>query len=414
MYRFLLVLRKSAINLIMAFSPSYACPNRTTAGISFGELQCSGQGTCVVSPISNLSLCLCDLNFNGASDFFDLRVEWIAGKYVLALDCPNNVIGTQIVWAISLTVFAFVWVRALAVYLKNFGLSNIPQRCVAVEVCFDLPVLIIIASFKVAYPNDVVFGTSAWETILFMITEILHTCVHFMLGILEFRVFGLFQSPQFRKMFFSYKLRIWTSVVLFFFTAIISPLIMLRLNKSIGPVLNLQFVLILVRNFGTVILVLTGFLVADQNLKQFKAAQSSSERSEQKSVERLERFNQVLRFLKKQRLESMYGLILLFIIYLICSLPWIWPYQTYFIAIMACIGHAGFNASSLLQAKSKQNARKKDTVVSSKVDDIANGSIATAQHPQQHEQRVSKTISSNPDENQNKNDSANQMMSNIN
>ena len=245
------------------------CPSRDDGFGYFGlvnDSPCSGFGQCVnASEFSTYfsSLCLCDETHSGESDMFDLRVAKLPSGEYLSLDCPNPRIGVYIVFSIQLIAFfarEITIIVAMAYqYMVKGGpltLKGIydfaPYRILLFDMLLANPIVLAFSIQKIL-PLGIVVGTDVLVT-LCLIFGTFGLSVAFneyefsqfqsivRASSMEYDMHEKLLSRQ-RRIVRGAKLSYWILAGIPSFAA-------LGLDKSKGPVLNYEFVLLLCRNLG--------------------------------------------------------------------------------------------------------------------------------------------------------------------
>jgi hypothetical protein len=358
-----------------------SCDEEAPVFFSFGG-RCGGVGTCVNST-SNPSqlLCLCSPGYSGASDFFDSRVEQLSDGTWLSLACGSSVVGTYVVWGFFLfcnlvRTYQLIMVilsilkkhhedpkRRKAGYSNNFALK---------VVAFDLLVTSSCAAIGgITKMCGLTFGTDILATVSLSLGNVSFNITNFMV---QRREFALFSKGSMTTDDAAVAQRTRTclklmSLFLYIGAVIVPNFYSLALNKSLGPIMNNQFIIIIFRNAGTILWgqmeILTTWMVRRRIQQLVQISRKPMGEADAVLIEVGTRLGNELKSLI--RFFSSLG-----VVYSIFLIPQFYPYQTYLIAVLLGFGllrHSGKNFHSDSSVSTGSN--KKATV-----SDVASGGAA--------------------------------------
>jgi hypothetical protein len=360
-------------------------------GLANPGQQCSGHGTCLNITLQNevdpRYLCACDSGWNGVADMFDLRIATVNGT-VLTLDCANSIIVHSIIWGIALaaTLFRQMTIFAAFSLLIYEGVHKKQKKLRQIFVdghflpiiTFDLtlanPLLLVTCVRKVFYQE--VFGTETLVTVSTII-GITFTAVGFStFEHLTFRTLtkGALMDSSERQKLDSMHFKLTVTTLVAYSIVGVPSLAALALDKSKGPIVSSEYVLLLLRNIG--FLVFYALLAATARGIHRQAARildsvSPKERSSREpsnngstttSPKQIAAI-QVVEFLEQNDKELATRCILLLVIWSIASIPHFWPFHGYFMAILAAIATFKTNTSQiLLKSRYRQRSKQRQTV----------------------------------------------------
>lgn len=340
-----------------------ACANRAS-GIWFDIAvagPCSGHGQC----INGTGLCLCDDGWNGANDLFDFRVRNLGGGQFLSMDCNNPMVAQKFFWGIFVVFSLFrqiVTLYALYEALKKRYAKHTSrvkptwsqtlrekENRMPLILMFDQFVanpLCLIGGFQKAIYADAVIGTDPGVTTTISLGVALSLLSHIAFTTYQFKVVTSVSSIQkdsrAATLYRRYRNFRLTSFVTYVLLATTPSFLALLTDKSKGPIENLEYAVMLSRNLG-VLCWMTNDIFANHimmhevhNLKTSMGLVSST------AVTR------VIAFMEEEQLKFRKQLIIGFAIYLISSIPFLWPFQTYQIAIGLTLGSAVSNLGMIL------------------------------------------------------------------
>lgn len=323
---------------------------------------CNGFGQLVTSSVDGQAYCLCDALYSGGSDFFDTRFA-VEGHPELSLTCTASRVGELVLW--GLIVLAVVGFRAVQVgktwrekYATQANKQGSFKWSFALKLlAFDLAVLVPLCTTVAALKmSGQVMGTDIPVTLLFSLVPIFFQLENSLLASEEFRILTHFLPSAKRERMMTMRNRLelvsWTAYCL---GACIPTFVALSLDKSLGPLLNGEYVTILVRNLCIVVWSASATLANFMVFQSFKNILSSEMR---------DRNNQAVNHMRtaNKRLVIMYSLIAL--MYVVFCIPDLWGYQTYCYGVIIFLGvfrHPGKAFKSLStfstgQKDSKDNA----------------------------------------------------------
>ncbi|KAH9259970.1 hypothetical protein BASA81_001730 [Batrachochytrium salamandrivorans] len=305
--------------------------------------QCDGFGQVVNSSINGQPYCLCDALYSGGSDFFDTRFA-VEGHPELSLTCTASRVGEFVLWGlIILAVIGFrvvpvsiIWREKYSALVNKQGGKYISQSgfkwSFALKLLtFDLVVLVptcsVAAALKVA---GQVLGTDIPVTVIYSLVPIFFQLENSMLASEEFRIVTHFLPVPERKRMTAMRNRLelmsWAAYCL---GAFIPTIVALTLDKSLGPLINGEYVTILVRNLFIVLWSASATLANFMVFKSFENILSNEMR---------DRNNEAVNHMRKanKRLVIMYSSIAL--MYAVFCIPQLWGYQTYCYSIIVLLG----------------------------------------------------------------------------
>lgn len=361
----------------------------------FGTELCSSHGVCVDSTsVAFPKACLCDMGWTGASDMFDLRLGGVVvdtqGR-ALALDCPQPTslaLGMYGLLTAAYLVRQLLLMAALRrklgakfpgrdkrgwAYVRALGM-NMPTRVLLLESVIANPIFLCFCGLKLASTGEAVIGTDPAVTVLYGG------------GILTmFVVFSDFSISQFRTIARSRSLNTETSDritkvfmrntllegILYALNSCLFPLAALAGDKSVGPIANSEYALIIARNVGVPIMF--GFRAINLRSLMYEvriiqtqmggpptatsdggssggpgqggpAASGSTARlgnAQMKSSR--EAAQGVLTLLDDASKETIKQVFVAGVIYAVFSLPWFWPFQQIAFAIVVSLASVANN-----------------------------------------------------------------------
>lgn len=244
----------------------------TSAIYYASSIPCSGHGVCANFTIASTSrsMCVCDYGWNGGADMFDMRIgmDPLTGV-TMSLDCSVSAAGTIVVWSLLL-VFSlhrtFENVRCLhemsSQKKRPTKLSQlfkeVRYRSVIVDLLTICPLIVSTSLMKIATafsPTPFVLGTYAPLTVTLVIGVFcgLVTVSDFLSHQLEILVKSQIDHAGSRERVLSLSRRL-TALTLssYLMLSVVPALVTLSLDKSLGPIQNDQYVIIVVRNVGIV------------------------------------------------------------------------------------------------------------------------------------------------------------------
>ena len=222
-------------------------------------VNCSGHGTPVL--VNNHTiLCQCDQWFSGGGDFFDTRV-----LPPFSLTCENSRAGEIVIWSLAgvSTIARFIeLLRSLRFRIQIFRYTKAYtwKRMFLEEkgfqfILFDAFVIsslgLICSILKIM---GFVFGTDILVTIVFLFLVVAHQLNQLFLGELEFRVLlSPIQNKEVSAKLFRLKFYLdWMSFLIY--TVVIVPsFYCLSLDKSLDPISNGEYIIIILRNIFAVL-----------------------------------------------------------------------------------------------------------------------------------------------------------------
>jgi hypothetical protein len=333
---------------------------------------CSGHGTCLNVTLENESqpryLCACDSGWNGVADMFDLRIAVVNGT-VFTLDCPNSVVTHSVLWGLAFAnsllrectiVSAFLLLLYEGRYKRKKTFYRILTEGHLVPIIlFDMiistPLLIIAAVRKLFYLD--VFGTDVLMT--------LSAVFGIWLGTLGFSVFehqtfkaltrGALMNVSERQRLDSMHLRLLTTAWITYSIVVVPTLAALALNKIDGPITSNEFILLLLRNIGFILwYIFFGLAARSVALQAARILNSLSVHSKDgsdgssKASPKQDAALNVVEFLKQNDKELATRSIFMLFVWSATSVPQLWPFHGYFMAILSSIAAFKVNPSQVV------------------------------------------------------------------
>jgi hypothetical protein len=281
-------------------SPPTNCP----PFYSFSSDPCSGHGQCIDTSTFTTTttttfshLCACDAGWSGASDMFDLRIlTHPITNQVLSLDCTTSTTTTYVFYALLLLTHVIrqvILIKALQTKFKHLPAKELqaahgsyikalwnymPTRVLLCENIIANPLILVACIQRLATVgsgmNEMVYGTSPSFTVTMA------------LGIMGmFTFFSDFSISQFRTLATSRMLSPENGALvvkrfkqgqaaewfLYFVSSFLCPIIALGLNKSSGPIVSNEAVLLVFRNCGVVLMMALRFWNAHSLIREVEA-----------------------------------------------------------------------------------------------------------------------------------------------
>lgn len=313
--------------------------------------QCAGHGMCVNSMRqTGLMLCKCDSWFNGASDFFDNRVEQLPDGTWLSFSCQNSLVGMYVIWCFHL-LCGFIRLKPLVPLWWRFYKKHFADAKKIQEGIFrDVPLVIVsIDLFAITIPHfilaicklgfDMTLGTNVLPTVM-LVSEVLFSQIrHSEVSRSEFNVFVIGStSPD--EAVRAKKVRTClkaTGQVLWAGLVMIPSLLSLGFDNSVGPIENNEIGVVYARNLGVLAYLcfdLASTWMIRQRLRKILAF---SKRDTSVTSVLISKMDEEIK--GYSRTVTFAG-----IIYVVFVIPFLLSHQTYCIAFMMGLGalrHSG-------------------------------------------------------------------------
>lgn len=328
---------------------------------------CAGHGVCVNSTRTAGSLlCKCDAWYSGASDFFDNRVEQLPDGSWLSFSCNSSDIGTYVVWIIFclfgvvraaqlIPSWLFFWKRHFEDPKKRAeGVwRDSPLRVVSIDLLACIP-FFITGFCKLA---GMTFGTDILPTITFGMAVIIFQFAVFDLSRTEFDIFvqGSSNKEAASK---AQKLRLflkYCGLAVFSGFSVIPALWALSLDKSQGPLVNKEELVIYFRSLGVVAFGLLELFSTWMVRKRVRNLLSFS-KNDTSAVSLL------ISKMDAEMKSYMIFLVTIGSVYSIFLIPQLLAFQTYNIALLVGLGALRHSGKAFVNEKENQ-ARGTSTAV---------------------------------------------------
>jgi hypothetical protein len=343
---------------------------------------CAGHGICVNSTITpDLLLCKCNPFYNGASDFFDSRVELLSNGEYLSLSCNNSVIAIYIIWGfwlvvgiIRVVVLIPIWINFYKRHYTNpelytkFIFYDVPFRIITMDLFVFTTIYFITGICKIM---GMVFGTDIVATIFLTLTLAAYLIVCFDMSKMEFDIF-LQSTTSFEEANKARTLRTViksVATVLSIAASLILAIVTLTLDKSKGPIVNGEEYALYVRNangvFFALVEVFTSWMILKRML-MIRLVNANVKANVNSNTNTSISF--LVMKMKNEIRSYIVRAILLTILYGCFNISYALPYQTYSIVVVGCLGFAVPHSRALIANKGKsdknQNRKSSDAKVS--------------------------------------------------
>ena len=246
------------------------CPT-SQDGLYYGLIsssECSGQGQCINATGYSShfdALCVCNSLYSGESDMFDLRVARLPDGTWLSLDCPNPRIGVYVIWSAQLL---FLCCRELLILRAMFSqfrykgrltlkaaLSYMPYRVLAVD-GFIAGVILLGLPIQKLLPEGLVIGTDIGPTLCLVLGTLFGTLAYNDFEFAQFRALVKASSMDFamhKQLLRRQRTVLGVTHFAYCFFSLVPSVVALRLDKSLGPIQNQEYVTLVLRNIGIII-----------------------------------------------------------------------------------------------------------------------------------------------------------------
>lgn len=350
-------------------------------------------------------LCLCDNKpdgFSGACDMFDTRVAYYQSK-TYSLSCKNSNIATYVIYSLFLLVLIRKLIYSITALVQRIRFRGIqswrdiykhtPYLFLISDGLVSTPILMAFCILKLTDTQRVI-GTDLSLTVVFVVGVCagIFTIVGYSYDGFQALVRGqaLRLNEEAAKLLSFYKKINAMIMLAYILISAIPRLVMLSLNRSIGPIQNHQVVVLIIGNIGIItwsgLQVLSSYIATKEAEKLLSIVEANKLSSQN--------VGEIVRYLKT--MERKHGLTvgLSFVIYLIACLPWLWAYQMFFfITLLLVSNFVGVIGKIYLETNSIQKQKEQASAPSSnsgkKIKDSK--SVAVASFTQQH-QSVSSTM----------------------
>jgi hypothetical protein len=337
-------------------SPFTSCPSPTTI------IPCSGHGI-----LQSNGLCICSDEWTDANDLFDGRIVKMNGTWY-SQDCRSSVIGIRVIYSFTLLAGIIRLIQLIQAFYQIHQrrkakscekiVKDMTYRVLLIELCIVTPCYLIFTLLKLI-TLDVV-GTDIAITIFPALTTLAYLVASADLELKEFQIFagGGMPVTKREKLITLHRRFIFGSFIIFGLGAIL-PFIALGLDKSIGPICNGSYIILLIRLASILglqlfhllgkIEVRNGLLIAAETSANNSSntdnnKQHQSTRVVSVNVKKNDKAQEVIATLNAEVKRAMINNIVLFILILVFMLPWLWPQYTFFSAFaisMTGLRHAG-------------------------------------------------------------------------
>lgn len=330
--------------------------------------QCAGHGVCVDSfRQAGLLLCKCDSWYNGASDFFDNRVEQLSDGTWLSFSCQSSLVGTYVIWGffmlcglIRLKPLIPLWCRF---YKKHFA----DPKKVQEGIFRDVPLVIVsIDLFAITIPHfilaicklgfNMTLGTDALPTVMLVLHSLFSQIRLSEVSRAEFNVFVIGStSPEEAKQAKMVRTCLKaTGQAIMIGLTMIPTLISLGLNRNLGPIENNSITIIYLRNLG--VLVYLGFdMMSTWMIRQrLRKILAFSQRDASLTSSLISKMNEDLKAYFRV-------IIVAAIFYIVFVIPLLLSHQTYCIGFMIGLGALRHSGSVFISKDEEEKAREGGT-----------------------------------------------------
>lgn len=329
----------------------------------------------VSSPFAQV--CLCQGDFNGANDLFDNRVILKDGTYY-ALHCENSIIGGKVVWTLYLlTALIRQAILCFALHEKyktKGGIAKwsdlytyMPYRLLSLEVGLVTPGYIVVGFMKSIDTNQVI-GSQVAVTILFYFSSFSSIAIysHFLTDQMKMILTskGLVLN-EVGKRFLSRYAKINAAFSLcYFLVAALPGVLQLAMDKSLGPIDNRQYILLIVRNVGIVLWLLVQLFSVQFIVKEtsdlHRALHNVHEHNNENNKESSKQVMEIVGFLRNVQKSVLKTTLVGGVTFIVFTVPFFWMWQQYSTAIVSCMALIMSNIGMIyLQTSRMKGAAKK-------------------------------------------------------
>ena len=297
---------------------------------------CSGHGIQVLVNNQTL-LCQCDPWFTGGGDFFDTRV-----LPPFSLTCENSRVGEIVIWA--LVLFSLVkriseLIRSLYLRIDSYHFKKgYTWRRLFLEekgfqfILFDTLVISLLAlTCSILKIVGFILGTDIPATIIYLSVIVSHQLNQLFLGELEFRVLlSPIRNQEISSKLFRLKSRLdWMSFCIYM-VVIIASIYCLFLDKSLGPISNNEYIIIIIRNVFAVLWSFAGGLSIWMISRQAAILLNSTNFETAKDTNKnTMKVNQILNSLRTETRKHAITLFIVSTMFATFLIPYLWSQQTY-------------------------------------------------------------------------------------
>lgn len=351
------------------------------AGFAAGGV-CASHGVCVNSSrYPNLLLCKCDEWYSGASDFFDSRVEQMHDGTWLSFSCHSSLIGTYIMWSIWSLFGLLRVVQLLPLWVRLCKRHYNDPKKTADGYLYDSPLRIVSIDLFVVVPffatgfsklGGMTFGSDAAATIFLAMTIFSFQMGTFELTRTEFNIFVLGSKNQ-EEAAKARKLRMFLKccgLLVFFCLTIIPSLSAIAFDKSAGPIVNNEYIVIYLRNLGAlaygILDMVTTWMIRQRvrKLLSFSSTVGNMNNSKSNSNSNTSETSVASLLIKKMDEEMRAYIVFLATVgvtYSVFCISYLLPFQTYSIAIIMSLGALRHSAKAFTNEKesSRPNVNSK-------------------------------------------------------
>lgn len=331
----------------MSFSVSSASSSSCTANAppSFGVGgACTSHGACVPAApgLTQVATCVCDEWYDGGNDFFDSRTS--IGS--VNLQCSNFRQGVIAIWSLIL-VLIFVrcvkLTKTLISYREKYRKNGSPSQklkpfyadVIYRDLLIDLFVTpsccVTLVALKI---RGHVLGSDVGVTVLFSLTVMLFNLVTNDTSREEFRIIlraSVFNPTAVTRLQRTREKLQILSFSVYVGVVVVPSLWALSTDKTKGPLDNNEFVVIPVRNIGAVLWSIIEVISIRLLRSQVQSLLSSDVSAASATSNVIRRLDDETR-----SLYTVFGFIL--VVYPAFCIPYLWPFQTYQIALIVLIG----------------------------------------------------------------------------
>ena len=292
-----------------------------------------GQGTCVESPLPQFqTLCLCHNGFSGRADYFDLRV-FINSTTELSLSCPVSEIATNVVWTLFLLAYTVrfgVTMYVLVVLGHMKKLRSISKKLMLFDL-FGCIFALSIPIQKLWFDKESVFGTSPLATFCQVTSNFYLITLWCVSQIEEFKILTNIRSWNQYKVnpLAKFHLKLQVYVLFTYFVIGVLSFIALGLDKSKGPLISKEVVILVLRNVSFLfwsLFLFVGVIKVQERERSTRILLGTSSATSAAYINN-NRSVRVVKYLERHKSAIKKQVIVASLLYIIFSIPPLWEFQ---------------------------------------------------------------------------------------